>query len=504
MYADSLNVLEPRRRALKRLDRAQAVFQTSRGVARWVAGAETLAAGLEAGAWSLRALWHEGRRTWRFWVQRALELLAELQTRFAHIERVRRVALELTRVILVYRGHAIAAAFRDPTAAAARRVALDRATGRRLATMCAELGGGMVKLGQMAAARRDLLPAAMADELSVLLNAVAPLELATVKAALAQAWGDERAATVIVDPEPLGVASIAQVHRAVLPDGRVAAIKVLRPGIAELLAGDMQILRQVVSALTAYLPDIEVEPLLDDLSVRILGELDLKAEANNLRRAAQLLADLPGVEVPQPLDAWCGEGVLATSFHAGERLDRALDARVAMGEPERAERVLATLAKVYAHAILLDGFIQTDAHPGNFLVAENDTLICLDFGCVVELDASMCATLRTLVRTFLMGDDDGVAAALATLGVRTRSGSTSGLVAVARQMLGELAGGDLWDLDAMLLAGEQALALLADDPVTQLPPELMMIGRALFNLGGVFYVHKPRLDVVALFRPVFA
>ncbi len=490
--------------------RASKVFRNQAGAARWVAFAEMLLSSVEEAVWELRQVYDEivdeAVRSWTEAKSTTSDLNVRRRDLEAELVRLLSIARTVSTVILSYRFTSIGGAFMSRAGYERRLENLHKKNASRIVHMAEKLQGGMIKVGQMLSARMDLLPKIVTDELAKLQDRVTPLDPETIRLQLEAAWGKERLATVVLDPTPIGAASIAQVHRAILPDGREVAVKVKRPGIDVILRHDMANLRRVLNSLSAYLPDFEIGSVMDEIETQVMKEVDFIAEAQSIDRAVSLMKNLPGVVVPPVIDGWSDNDVLVTEFHKGARIDLALDERAARGDRHQNDAVLSKLLEIYARQILEWGFFQPDTHPGNFLVKEDGTLVLLDFGCAREISHEFRRNLAKVMGAFLGGRDDEAAQVIQDLGFRTRSGDTKPLVLVARQLLTSLmAGGtDIWNTDEMKSKLEDAAFRLLEDPVVKVPVEAVMVGRALMTIGGVFYSHQPKIDPVKTLLPVIA
>lgn len=487
----------------RRSARTRKVFEESRGAARWVAALEIALSAVEKAAWDLRNTYEElCRRSLEGWAaskESLANLDAERRARQTELGRMLDVSFTVSKVVLSYRFTSIKSAF---LSRAGRERSLAKAhahNGGRLYRLAERQQGGLVKIGQILAARTDVLPQELTSVLAGLHDAFAPLPFEAVEAALREAWGD-RFAEVKVERDPIGSGSIAQVHRIALADGASAAVKVLRPGIRQVLEYDMANLRRVIDALAAYLPDFDVAPVLDEIETQLLREVDFDAEGEALRDMRARTAGMKWVMVPEVLDAWCAPGVLTTSFVEGRRLDEALAERNA----EQIADILFTLAELYALQILQWGVIQPDTHPGNFLVTTEDRIALLDFGCARVLSPAFRRDMLACVEAFIKNDDDAVAASLTAMGFVTRSGDIRTLVATSRGLLGAVLAGKDWDPQKLLEMSDSAIDSMLTDPVVTVPQEFIMVGRALLTLGGLFYTHKPDIDFMSILLPILA
>ncbi len=236
-----------------------------------------------------------------------------------------------------------------------------------------DLGPTYVKLGQIASQQAEYIPPNYCDALAGLRSKVAPMDIATVRAQIEKYLGkpvEELYASF--DEKPLGSASIAQVHRAVLFDGTVVAVKVRRPGIVDTVARDFALIEKVLDTFAKNgVGGIDVKSLIVELENISKSELDLTNEANNLDRFWNNNAGREKVESPKCYRELTCEAVLTESFVTGTEVSDAEYLDTLSGE-ER-ERLAALVADNFAAQVLTDGFYHADPHSGNVLIRETAT-----------------------------------------------------------------------------------------------------------------------------------
>lgn len=268
-----------------------------------------------------------------------------------------------------------------------------------------ELGPAFVKFGQLLSLREDLLPPEVTAELAKLQDRLAPFPAAEARAAIeAELGAPLERSFASFDPEPIAAASIAQVHGAVLPDGRCVVVKVQRPGIRECIQGDLAILQAMAAIVEQVVPEAKVhgpQALVEEFRRSILKELDFRAEARAQQRFASLFAGSADVRVPLPVRELCGPRILVA-----ERLDgrRITDVEgLAAAERSRLARALndAYLTQVFEH-----GIFHADPHPGNLVVLPDGRLCFHDFGIVGRLSSTQRRALGDLFRGVLQRDAD--------------------------------------------------------------------------------------------------
>ena len=204
------------------------------------------------------------------------------------------------------------------------------------------------------------------------------------------------------DEEPIAAASIGQVHRATLHDGRDVAVKVQYPGIAEAIHSDLQNLRLGLRLLSAIAPGIDTGEIATEIRERISEELDYELEAAHHRAMARIYRDHPFIHVPDVMTDLCRERVLVTAFVDGERLP-AMKAR-SQTERDRAGEIL---VRFYINGPLRHRLLNGDPHPGNSLFLADGRVAFLDFGfCKRLTDADVDQIVRSTRAAY---EDDGEA-----------------------------------------------------------------------------------------------
>jgi ubiquinone biosynthesis protein len=275
-----------------------------------------------------------------------------------------------------------------------RRLAFWRDTTRpraeRLRLALESLGPIFVKFGQLLSTRRDLLPQDIADELAKLQDRVPPFPYAEVEATLKRAYG--RPAGEVFrsfEREPVASASVAQVHFAELPDGTPVAVKVLRPGIRNVIAKDVALLQTAATMIERIWADgrrLRPRDVVNEFQKNLADELDLTREAANCSQLRRNFVDSPLLLVPEVHWDWCTTEVMVMERMAGipiSQTERLLDAGVDL------KRLSRSGVELFFTQVFRDGYFHADMHPGNILVSvdpkHHGKYIALDFGIVGTL-----------------------------------------------------------------------------------------------------------------------
>jgi ubiquinone biosynthesis protein len=281
------------------------------------------------------------------------------------------------------------------------------ALGAALAALCTRLGATFVKVGQIASTRGDLLPLPVTRELARLRDEMPPFAAAEVRRTVeAELGGPLEALFASFSAEPVAAASVAQVHRAVLPDGRPVAVKVRRPDIARKVALDRSILLLFGRALERLVPSLRLvalEGALRQFCSAVEEQLDLRREADNNRRFTRDFAADPDVVFPVLVPALCSEAVLTMEFVDGVH-ERDLERS---GVDVRA--VVRAGMRCVCRMIFLHGFVHADLHPGNMRFLPPGRVALFDLGLVGRLDEE--ERLRTARMLFAFATGDGATVA---------------------------------------------------------------------------------------------
>lgn len=278
---------------------------------------------------------------------------------------------------------------------------------RRLRLAFEELGPTFVKLGQMLSMRDDLLSPAWTTELALLRSNATPVPFERILPVIEQSLGAPAAQFFVdLEPDPVGSASIAQVHRARLHDGRAVVLKVRRPDIKRKVQADLQLLSQLAQFVEKNLPETRrYQPvrIVEEFRSSMTRELDLAIEAHNIERLGRNFRDEPYVSIPHVHPQWTSEvmnvqehidGISAEDVPALERAG--LDLRLL------AQRGVDNVLKM----ILEDGFFQADPHPGNVIYLPGNRIAMIDFGMVGRLSVARRNQMIDLLAGFTRHDSE--------------------------------------------------------------------------------------------------
>jgi ubiquinone biosynthesis protein len=293
-----------------------------------------------------------------------------------------------------------------------------QAAPERMRGLLQDLGPTYVKIGQMLASRRDLLPAEWTDELAKLQSEARPFPWAEARAVLVAELGrepDELFAAI--DPDPFAAASTAQVHRALAFDGRLVAVKIQRPQILAKTKADLGVIEELASvaeARFALARQIGAADVVGEFAAGVLRELDYRNEDYQAKRLADGMAKFPDVHIPDVVDELSSARVLTMEFVQGIKISHA-DEIGAAGLDTQA--LGSTFIRAIIKQVLVDGFFHGDPHPGNVLVdPATGRIVFLDLGLVGRLDRQQRLDLLALIYAVREIDIPGIADGLMALG----------------------------------------------------------------------------------------
>jgi predicted unusual protein kinase regulating ubiquinone biosynthesis (AarF/ABC1/UbiB family) len=378
---------------------------------------------------------------------------------------------------------------------------------QRIAGLLGELKGPFAKAGQFASLRVDVLEPEIREAFATLRDRVPPLPIDEIAAVVEEDLGAPLARLFAeFEPDPLGAASVAQVHRARLFGGERVAVKIQYPWLARSLRADLAWTRRLLGWLVRSAAGHDRDRLFDEFAAGLADELDFAREARVAGEIAANLAGDPQVVVPRVHPALSSRRVLTVDWMPVLPLhDRsALERRgVPLGD------VVTVLGRAYAKQVFVDGLFHADPHPGNlFILDEPDAavrprLLFVDFGLSKRLEPTLRREMRLGVLALLRHDTEAFVAGMDRVGM-IAPGARGGVREAVEQMIRRIEGHG----SALGLGGAQILALkdeakqwLERTPGLQLPAELLLWAKTLSYLFALGEQLDPDTDLARTTLP---
>ncbi|HZW18174.1 MAG TPA: AarF/UbiB family protein [Luteimonas sp.] len=360
------------------------------------------------------------------------------------------------------------------------------------------LGPTFIKIGQALSTRADMVPAPYLVALERMQDNVAALPFDDIREVVENELGVRlNKAFAEFDEQPLGCASLAQVHRATLRDGRLVAVKVQRPGIVETMRSDLDALAQLAGGadrMTDIGRRLRFSDWVQEFRRTLLAELDYQAEAENLERFGEHLRAYPELLVPAPVWDLTARRVLTMELVQGTKVTEISGLR-------RTEHDMSGLASAlmrgYLDQVFVHGEIHADPHPGNLLVADDGRLALFDLGMVAHVPPKQRERLLKLLFAAVDGRGEEVAYEAIAMGTRLEDFDEPRFLREIGQMVATYAARAG---ASSLSEGRLMLDLVGRSTACGLrtPPELSLLGKTLLNLEQVANALDPDLDVKAV------
>ncbi len=363
--------------------------------------------------------------------------------------------------------------------------------------------GLMIKTGQFLGTRPDVLPEAYVEVLAGLQDEVPPESFEDIRAHIERELGRPLGDVFSeFDEMPVASASLAQVHRAVLKDGRVCAVKVQYPGIEHIVDIDLTNMSFFIRVLNRLDRSMDYRFVADEMRKHIPMELDFINEGHNAERIAADFASVQDVVVPEIYWEHTSRRVLTMEYIDGVKVTDIEGMKRIGVDPWDVAKILVV---AFAEMIVRHGFFHADPHPGNLMVLPGPRLVLIDFGQAKDVGPAFQEVLVRFTRTLLKGDNTAMGTAFRDLGFRTKKDDAAGYEQLGDAYVGRVAqkmqdSGAGWaEGDMFEQSYEDVTNILKKNPLTAMPPELLMIGRVFGLLNGLSKTLQARTSLLVAF-----
>ncbi|MFL5965832.1 MAG: AarF/UbiB family protein [Gaiellaceae bacterium] len=373
--------------------------------------------------------------------------------------------------------------------------------GQHLREMLDELGPTFVKFGQLLSTRPDILPPDIISELRGLQDDVRPFPFADVEQVIEEELGLTLERLFLeFDERPIAAASIGQVHRATLPNGRPVAVKVQRPGAPRQIEADLALLYQaarIAKERVRALDFIDARQVVDEFARSIRQELDYRAEARNADTFHRNFAGYPHVRVPRVYWTYTRSRVLTLEWLDGIQVG---DVDPAEWSLEERRELAYVMTETWMTMIFRHGFFHGDPHPANILVlGRADQIGLVDFGATGKLTDDDMSRLTRLFIDAASENVDALPRRLSELGVRYPKEREEEFLAELRELYYRYYGASLAEIDPLQVIREAFTLIYSMN--LQLPTRFLLLDKAIATLGSVGVDLYPEFNVFEVARP---
>lgn len=369
-------------------------------------------------------------------------------------------------------------------------------TPEKLRAILEELGPTYVKLGQIMSLHSDVLPQRYCDELLKLTSEVAPMPFETVEEVINHSYREDwHQIFASIEEETLGSASIAQVHRAKLLDGRDVIVKVERKGIYDIMARDIGLLKRAVR----FLPPVgglknvvDLEMVLDELWATAQEEMDFLKEAANLEEFARNNEQVRYIRVPKLFHEYTTSRVLVMEYIGGCPID---DRESLLSDGYDLQEIGRKLVNNYVKQVMDDGFFHADPHPGNVKVMDGK-IVWIDMGMMGRLTARDRKHIARAVRAIAVGDISLLESAILELGDIQGKVDSGKLYGDLRELIERYGKASMGSIDAVEFF-KDTMEIMKNNGI-RLPHGMTMLVRGLTQMQGVLLSISPDINMVEI------
>jgi ubiquinone biosynthesis protein len=373
--------------------------------------------------------------------------------------------------------------------------------GQRLAAAFEALGPSFIKLGQLLATRADLLGEELSIDLASLQDRLPPFPGTEARALIEAEFGRPLDTLFAAfDETAIAAASIAQVHFARTKDGAEVAVKVLRPGIAEAFARDLDLflwLAGLAERLQPALRRLKPVEVVQTLAEVVRFEMDLRLEAAAASELGENFAGDPDFRVPRVDWPHTGRTVLTLEWINGIRID---DRNAILAAGHRIEDLLRKAAAAFFNQVFRDGFFHADLHPGNMFVDADGAIVVVDFGIMGRLDRATRFYLADMLIGFLSGDYRRVAEVHFDAGYVPARRSIDAFTQACRSIGEPILGKPLQEISVARLLAQ--LFEITEQFEMETQPQLLLLQKTMVVVEGVGRRLDPQINIWALGRPL--
>lgn len=359
-----------------------------------------------------------------------------------------------------------------------------------------DLGPTYVKIGQIMSTRQDIFSQRYCQELIKLRSSVSPLPYEQIEEILKESFHKPAGELFVrIDETPLGSASIAQVHKAILKNGQTVVLKIQRPGIYEEMESDVKLIRKAIKILN--LSDtlssiVDMNTVLDEFWSTAQQEMDFHHEANNAKRFREIYRDTAYINAPKIYTEYTSQTVLVMEYIGGEEIDDAIGLEK---QGYDRQEISKKLAYNYINQIIEQGFFHADPHAGNLRI-DNNQIVWIDFGMMGELSSRDKDLMKQGIMALANRDTNLLVETILTLGVCQREIDYAAFTAEVDRFMNEYINQSLLDIDLPRMV--QDMFSICHKYAIMLPKGISMLARSLVTIEGTLKALDPATNIMEI------
>jgi predicted unusual protein kinase regulating ubiquinone biosynthesis (AarF/ABC1/UbiB family) len=364
-----------------------------------------------------------------------------------------------------------------------------------------EMKGVMIKVGQFLSSRKDFLPDEFIEELSELQDRVPPHDFSEIRQRIIDELGSPPEDIFAeFEREPIAAASLGQVHRAVLKDGREAAVKVQYPGIEAIIETDIKMFEVLIRLMRGRMGWIDLRVLHEEFSRIVRAELDYVQEGRNAERFRLNFSMDERVVIPRVYWQFSSAKVLSLEFVGGIKITECV---VIKASGVDCRMLVNLLVETYAKMIFVHGFLHCDPHPGNIFVGEGPTIVFVDFGMVQAITDATRRNLRRYANAIVENDAAGIVEALEKLGFLIEGADYTKIAEVTQDLIDKYRYSTPEELKSLTVddISEEIDNVLGVISNFQVPNYFILLMRTIGMLNGMAYRLSPEVNIIEISKP---
>ncbi len=405
------------------------------------------------------------------------------------------------RIMISYRLAPVIGIFLSQDRKSARLGKLHRRNAVLIREKALEMKGVMIKVGQFLSSRKDFLPDEYTEELSELQDRVPPHDFGEIRQRIIDELGSPPEEIFSeFDKGPIAAASLGQVHRAVLKDGRKAAVKVQYPGIEEIIETDIKMFAVLISLMRGRMGWINLRVLHEEFSKIVRAELDYVQEGRNAEKFRLNFSADEKVVIPMVYWEFSRGKVLTLEFVGGIKIT---ECALIKASGVDCRKLVNLLAETYAKMIFVHGFFHCDPHPGNIFVDEGPTVVFVDFGMVQAITDRTRRDLRRYANAIVENDTAGIVEALERMGFLIAGADYAAITDVTQDLIDKYRYSKPEELKSLTVddIGQEIENIRGVINNFQVPNYFILLMRTVGMLNGMAYRLSPDVNIIEIAKP---